>query len=148
MFQRATSRSARATKLRSRAAVLAAGLGVSVAMGVGVGFAAGTAMVPAVAKSAVTWVDPVKNYALVAGFGQAGTHWTHQHGSTVVKVGHKGGTDGPAYGDVVVIKRGNGTYSPYAHLSRADVKAAQVVGTGQHTARAGNTGNTGNNTGV
>ncbi|WNM29341.1 M23 family metallopeptidase [Streptomyces sp. Li-HN-5-11] len=161
MFQRATSRSTRATKLRTRAAVLAAGLGVSVAMGAGAASAAEMAAAPtaAVAKSAAAWVDPVKNYTLTAGFDQAGSHWMHKHsgqdfavpigtdvvaahGGTVVKAGPYGGGDGPAYGNAIVIKHGDGLYSQYAHLSRIDVKVGQVVATGQHIARSGNTGNT------
>ncbi|MFI1168428.1 M23 family metallopeptidase [Streptomyces sp. NPDC020801] len=161
MFQRATSRSARATKLRTRAAVLAAGLGVAAAMGAGVASAAETAAAPTatVAKSAAAWVDPVKHYTLTAGFDQAGSHWMHKHsgqdfavpvgtevvaahGGTVVKAGPNGGGDGPAYGNAIVIKHGNGTYSQYAHLSRIDVKVGQVVATGQHIALSGNTGNT------
>ncbi|MFB6677002.1 M23 family metallopeptidase, partial [Streptomyces sp. NPDC056390] len=49
--------------------------------------------------------------------------------------------DGPAYGNAVVIKHGNGTYSQYAHLSRIDVRIGQTVSTGQHIALSGNTGN-------
>src|SRR5437879_425119 len=82
MSSRVTSRSSRTSLLRSRAAVLAAGLGVSVVLGAGA-----------------------------------------------------------AYGNAMVIKHGNGTYSQYAHLSRIDVKVGQVVATGQHIARSGNTGN-------
>jgi murein DD-endopeptidase MepM/ murein hydrolase activator NlpD len=40
-----------------------------------------------------------------------------------------------------VIKHANGVYSQYAHLSRIDVKIGQVVKTGQHIAKSGNTGN-------
>ncbi|WP_328770826.1 M23 family metallopeptidase [Streptomyces sp. NBC_00286] len=156
--------------LRARAAVLAAGLGVSVALGTGVAVAAGGAAsaeaVPAAAaqKAAVkkaakpSWVDPVKKYKLSASYAQAGNMWnsTHSgqdfavpsgskvfatHGGTVVKAGGNGAGDGPAYGNAVVIKHGNGTYSQYAHLSRVQVKAGQIVGTGQQIALSGNTGN-------
>ncbi|GAA5067772.1 M23 family metallopeptidase [Streptomyces similanensis] len=163
MFQRATSRTARPAKLRTRAAVLAAGLGVTAAMSAGVASAAETAAAPtattAVAKSAAAWVDPVKQYTLTASFDQGGSHWMHKHsgqdfavpvgtevvaahGGTVVKAGPNGGGDGPAYGNAIVVKHGNGTYSQYAHLSRIDVKVGQVVATGQHIALSGNTGNT------
>ncbi|WAU78973.1 M23 family metallopeptidase [Streptomyces sp. Qhu-G9] len=110
------------------------------------------------AKKAASWVDPVKKYKLSASFAQAGNLWssTHSgqdfavasgtqvvaaHGGTVVKAGGNGAGDGPAYGNAVVIKHGNGTYSQYAHLSRVDVKAGQVVKTGQRIALSGNTGN-------
>lgn len=59
--------------------------------------------------------------------------WSRPHGN--------GAGDGPAYGNAVVIKHANGTYSQYAHLSRIDVKIGQVVATGQHIALSGNTGN-------
>ncbi|MGW7260279.1 M23 family metallopeptidase [Streptomyces sp. NPDC054834] len=110
------------------------------------------------AKSAAAWVDPVKKYTLSAGFDQAGSHWMHKHsgqdfavpsgtdvvaahGGTVVKAGGNGAGDGPAYGNAIVIKHADGQYSQYAHLSRIDVRAGQVVGTGQHIAKSGNTGN-------
>jgi murein DD-endopeptidase MepM/ murein hydrolase activator NlpD len=113
---------------------------------------------PAAAKKVASWVDPVKKYKLSASFAQAGNLWssTHSgqdfavasgtrvvaaHGGTVVKAGGNGAGDGPAYGNAVVIKHGNGTYSQYAHLSRVDVKAGQVVKTGQRIALSGNTGN-------
>ncbi|MFH8465534.1 M23 family metallopeptidase [Streptomyces sp. NPDC017991] len=113
---------------------------------------------PAAAKKASSWVDPVAKYKLSASFAQAGNLWssTHSgqdfavssgtrvvaaHGGTVVKTGGNGAGDGPAYGNAVVIKHSNGTYSQYAHLSRIDVKAGQVVKTGQRIALSGNTGN-------
>ncbi|WP_328495676.1 M23 family metallopeptidase [Streptomyces sp. NBC_00414] len=113
---------------------------------------------PAAAKTASSWVDPVKKYKLSASFAQAGNLWssTHSgqdfavssgtqvvaaHGGTVVKTGGNGAGDGPAYGNAIVIKHGNGTYSQYAHLSRVDVKPGQVVKTGQRIALSGNTGN-------
>jgi murein DD-endopeptidase MepM/ murein hydrolase activator NlpD len=162
MFQRATSRSARATKLRTRAALLAAGLGTLAAMGAGAASAAETAAAPADAtavQSAAAWVDPVQHYTLTATFNQGGSHWMHKHsgqdfavpigtnvvaahGGTVVKAGPNGGGDGSAYGNAIVIKHANGLYSQYAHLSRVDVKVGQVVATGQHIALSGNTGNT------
>ncbi len=113
---------------------------------------------PVAAKKVASWVDPVKKYKLSASFAQAGNLWssTHSgqdfavasgtqvlasHGGTVVKAGGNGAGDGPAYGNAVVIKHGNGTYSQYAHLSRLDVKAGQIVKTGQRIALSGNTGN-------
>jgi murein DD-endopeptidase MepM/ murein hydrolase activator NlpD len=113
---------------------------------------------PAAAKTAASWINPVKKYTLSASFAQAGNLWssTHSgqdfavssgtpvvaaHAGTVVKAGGNGAGDGPAYGNAVVIKHGNGTYSQYAHLSRIDVRAGQTVGTGQRIALSGNTGN-------
>jgi murein DD-endopeptidase MepM/ murein hydrolase activator NlpD len=110
------------------------------------------------AKTAASWVDPVKKYKLSASFAQAGKLWssTHSgqdfavpsgtavvaaHGGTVVKTGGNGAGDGPAYGNAVVIRHSNGTYSQYAHLSRIDVRPGQTVGTGQRIALSGNTGN-------
>ncbi|MEU6473253.1 M23 family metallopeptidase [Streptomyces massasporeus] len=204
MSQRVTSRSSRTSQLRTRATVLAAGLGVSVALGAGVASAADTtaasgaasavqaqaaaqakvakaeavkaekAAKAAAAKKAAekkaaakkaaakkakpSWVDPVKKYALSASFAQNGGMWAHKHsgqdfavpsgtqvvaahGGTVVKAGGNGAGDGPAYGNAVVIKHGNGTYSQYAHLSKVTVHVGQIVKTGQEIAKSGNTGN-------
>ncbi|WP_026151685.1 M23 family metallopeptidase [Streptomyces prunicolor] len=160
MFQRATSRSSRTSSLRTRVAVMAVGLGATAVLGTGVASAASSAVAPKAvsAKVAASWVDPVKKYTLSASFAQAGGMWqsTHSgqdfavasgtnvvaaHGGTVVKAGGNGAGDGAAYGNAIVIKHGNGTYSQYAHLSRIDVKVGQVVSTGQHIARSGNTGN-------
>ncbi|MEU8982505.1 M23 family metallopeptidase [Streptomyces sp. NPDC048309] len=195
MSKRVTSRHSHTSRIRTRAAVLAVGLGASVVLGAGVAGAADTlssgkavtvanavqaqaaaqakaataAKTAAVAKAAegapqaaakgaAGWVDPVKKYTLSAGFNQAGAMWqsTHSgqdfavasgtevvaaHGGTVVKAGGNGAGDGPAYGNAIVVKHANGTYSQYAHLSRIDVKIGQVVATGQHIALSGNTGN-------
>ena len=110
-------------------------------------------------KKAKSWIDPVKHYELSAGYSQGGAMWASVHhsgqdlavpvgtamlavhGGTVVKTGGNGAGDGPAYGNAVVIKHGNGTYSQYAHLSRVDVHVGQTVSTGQHIAKSGNTGN-------
>ena len=112
----------------------------------------------AAAAKAAAWVDPVSNYTLTAKFGLGGNMWSSKHsgqdfavpvgtpvdsvhGGTVVKAGPNGAGDGPAYGNAIVIKHGNGTYSQYAHLSRIEVQVGQTVGTGQHIAQSGNTGN-------
>ncbi|MFJ3779581.1 M23 family metallopeptidase [Streptomyces sp. NPDC090075] len=150
MFLRAALRTSRTSSLRKRAAVLAAGVGVAAVVGSGVASAA--------TPGAAAWVDPVKEYTLSATFNQAGGMWAAKHsgqdfavpsgtdvvaahGGTVVKAGGNGAGDGPAYGNAVVIKHGNGQYSQYAHLSRVDVRIGQIVKTGQHIARSGNTGN-------
>ncbi|MEV5933846.1 M23 family metallopeptidase [Streptomyces sp. NPDC052079] len=205
MFERVTSHSSRPSRIRTRAAVLAAGLGASVALGAGVAAAADTtaasgaasavqaqaaaqakaaktqaaqaekaalakkaaaakavqaknAAKKAAAKKQASWVSPVKNYKLSASFAQNGGMWASKHsgqdyavptgtpvvaahGGTVVKAGGNGAGDGPAYGNAVVIKHGNKTYSQYAHLSSVNVKVGQVVKTGQKIALSGNTGN-------
>ncbi|MEU9381771.1 M23 family metallopeptidase [Streptomyces sp. NPDC048279] len=150
MSLRATLRAPRTSSLRKRAAVLAAGLGVTAVVGSGVASAA--------TSSAAAWIDPVQKYTLSASFDQAGGMWAAKHsgqdfavpigtqvvaahGGTVVKAGGNGAGDGPAYGNAVVIRHGNGQYSQYAHLSRVDVRVGQVVRTGQHIALSGNTGN-------
>ncbi|MGA5118803.1 M23 family metallopeptidase [Streptomyces pseudogriseolus] len=188
MFERVISRFPRTTVTRTRAAVLAAGLGSTAVLGAGVavassGNSAPAAVAPAQAaakaeaaktqavkasavkkatqaakKSTPSWVSPVKSYKLSASFAQNGGMWAHKHsgqdyavptgtpvmaahGGTVVKAGGNGAGDGPAYGNAIVIKHGNKTYSQYAHLSSVNVKVGQVVKTGQKIALSGNTGN-------
>ncbi|TQE40089.1 M23 family metallopeptidase [Streptomyces ipomoeae] len=168
MSQRVRSPRPRMSQFRVRAAVVAAGVGVSGVLGIGVAAAVGGAQASGAAqaatgaqvaaKQAVSWVGPVTGYKLSAGFAQAGSMWssTHSgqdfavksgtkvvaaHGGTVVKAGGNGAGDGPAYGNAIVIKHANGTFSQYAHLSRVDVKVGQIVETGQRIALSGNTGN-------
>ena len=160
MFQRVTSRSSRTSLLRTRVAVGAAALGATAVLGTGVASAVAPAAAPVAAKAATStgWVKPVAHYVKSASFHQAGARWqsTHSgqdfavpsgttvvaaHGGTVVKAGGNGAGDGPAYGNAIVIKHGNGTYSQYAHLSQVDVRAGQIVKTGQRIALSGNTGN-------
>ncbi|GAA3483804.1 M23 family metallopeptidase [Streptomyces yanii] len=110
------------------------------------------------AGKAASWMAPVRHYTLSATFGTDGSRWAHKHSGqdfavpigtavkaahsgTVVKAGPNGGGDGPAYGNAIVIKHGNGTYSQYAHLSRIDVRIGQTVSTGEKIALSGNTGN-------
>ncbi|MEU6847014.1 M23 family metallopeptidase [Streptomyces sp. NPDC046716] len=184
MSKRTQSLRSGTSKLRSRAAVVAAGLGMTAALGAGAAVAAdgqaaalpsgaaasvkaqaaaqakaATSVKQAAAKKAASWVDPVAHYTLSAGYAQGGSMWAtghHSgqdfavptgtsvvaaHGGTVVKTGGNGAGDGPAYGNAIVIKHGNGTYSQYAHLSRVDVHVGQSVSTGQHIALSGSTGN-------
>ncbi|MEV7276727.1 M23 family metallopeptidase [Streptomyces sp. NPDC093111] len=110
------------------------------------------------AKKAVSWVKPVSAYTLSASFNQGGAMWAHKHSGqdfavpvgtpvkaaaagTVVKAGPNGGGDGPAYGNAIVLKHANGTYSQYAHLSKIKVNIGQQVAAGQQIALSGNTGN-------
>ncbi|MFJ4922249.1 M23 family metallopeptidase [Streptomyces sp. NPDC088725] len=218
MSQPTQPRQSRRSVLRSRAAILAAGVGVSVAAGTGAAFAAtgsdasahlgeaaSSSTVVAVqkqasaqseaaqkhaaavkaqhaklvqqekdrkvqlvaeqikakktaAKKAASWIPPVDHYKLSAPFGRGGTMWSHKHsgqdfavpigtavhaahGGTVVKAGPNGAGDGPAYGNAVVIRHANNTYSQYAHLSKVEVHVGQHVNTDQFIALSGNTGN-------
>ncbi|MFI6147330.1 M23 family metallopeptidase [Streptomyces sp. NPDC051109] len=112
----------------------------------------------AAAKAAVAWQKPVSSYTLSATFGKGGTMWSHKHSGqdfacpvgtpvkaasagTVVKAGPNGGGDGPAYGNAIVIKHANNTYSQYAHLSKIKVRIGQKVAKGSQIALSGNTGN-------
>ncbi|MFF9149885.1 M23 family metallopeptidase [Streptomyces sp. NPDC014861] len=113
---------------------------------------------PVAAKKAKAWVKPVTSYTLSASYNQGGAMWAHKHSGqdfavpvgtpvkaagagTVVKAGPNGGGDGPAYGNAIVVKHANGTYSQYAHLSKIKVHVGQKVGAGQKIALSGNTGN-------
>ncbi|MEU7169305.1 M23 family metallopeptidase [Streptomyces morookaense] len=104
------------------------------------------------------WVAPVDGYEIGQPFGIDGSHWANKHsgqdlvvptgtpvkavhGGTVVKAGPNGGGDGPAYGNAIVVKHGDGTYSQYAHLSTVTVTVGQTVGTGQEIGLSGSTGN-------
>ncbi|MFI5671832.1 M23 family metallopeptidase [Streptomyces sp. NPDC051704] len=110
------------------------------------------------AKAVVAWQKPVSTYTLSATFGKGGTMWSHKHSGqdfacpvgtpvkaasagTVVKAGPNGGGDGPAYGNAIVIKHANNTYSQYAHLSKIKVRIGQKVAKGSQIALSGNTGN-------
>ena len=133
--------------VRTTAVVLAtAGLGATLVAGAGSAFAAES-------KAA-----PVAGYSLSASFNQGGAMWAHKHSGqdfavpvgttvkaagagTVVKAGPNGGGDGPAYGNAIVVKHANGTYSQYAHLSKIKVHVGQKVAAGQKIALSGNTGN-------
>ncbi|MEU8465847.1 M23 family metallopeptidase [Streptomyces sp. NPDC029003] len=116
------------------------------------------AQAQAAAAKTGLWTKPVKGYTLSATFGKGGTMWSHKHSGqdfavrvgtpvkaaatgTVVKAGPNGGGDGPAYGNAVVIKHANNTYSQYAHLSKIQVRIGQKVSANQQIALSGNTGN-------
>ncbi|GFH39207.1 M23 family metallopeptidase [Streptomyces pacificus] len=157
----------RPSVLRTRGAVMAAGLGAVMIVGAGAGVAsAGAAQsAPAVAEAkpaaqaqVAAWVKPVSGYTLTAGFNQGGAMWSHKHSGqdfavpvgtpvkavssgVVVKAGPNGGGDGSAYGNAVVVKHANGKYSQYAHLSKINVNVGQSVSTGKVIALSGNTGN-------
>ncbi|GAA0484771.1 M23 family metallopeptidase [Streptomyces stramineus] len=109
-------------------------------------------------KRVDAWVSPVEGYQVGQPFGKAGAMWASKHsgqdlvvntgtsvkavhGGTVVKAGPNGGGDGPAYGNAIVIKHDNNTYSQYAHLSQVKVRVGQAVTTGQEIGLSGSTGN-------
>ncbi|MFD3719264.1 M23 family metallopeptidase [Streptomyces sp. NPDC058674] len=119
--------------------------------------AAAQAKAVSAAKKGV-WDKPVEKYTLSATFGRGGSMWSHKHSGqdfavpvgtpvqsvgagTVVKAGPNGGGDGPAYGNAIVIRHANNTYSQYAHLSRIQVKIGQKVSKDKQIALSGNTGN-------
>ncbi|MEU7556091.1 M23 family metallopeptidase [Streptomyces sp. NPDC044571] len=110
------------------------------------------------ASKSVSWQKPVARYTLSATFGKGGNLWSHKHSGQdfacpvgtpvkavhdgiVVKAGPNGGGDGPAYGNAIVIKHANNTYSQYAHLSKIQVRIGQKVSKGAGIALSGNTGN-------
>lgn len=109
-------------------------------------------------KKATSWAAPIDHYKLSATYGTGGDRWASKHSGqdfavpvgtkveavnsgTVVKAGPNGAGDGPAYGNAVVIKHSNGTYSQYAHLSKVNVYVGEKVKTGEKIALSGNTGN-------
>ncbi|MFE9068182.1 M23 family metallopeptidase [Streptomyces violaceusniger] len=113
---------------------------------------------PAKKAPASDWQTPVDKFSIGAAFGLAGNLWSHNHSGqdfvvptgtpvhaahegVVVKAGPNGGGDGPAYGNAIVIKHDNATYSQYAHLSRIDVRIGQTVTEGQQIGLSGSTGN-------
>ncbi|MGW7620720.1 M23 family metallopeptidase [Streptomyces antimycoticus] len=144
-------------------------LGAGTAFAVGAGEAPAAASVKQVAakapakkapakKAPTDWQTPVDKFSIGAAFGLAGNLWSHNHSGqdfvvptgtpvhaahegVVVKAGPNGGGDGPAYGNAIVIKHDNATYSQYAHLSRIDVRIGQTVTEGQQIGLSGSTGN-------
>ncbi|MFE4261608.1 M23 family metallopeptidase [Streptomyces sp. NPDC056883] len=116
------------------------------------------AQAAALKAQAALWEKPVSKYTLSATFGKGGSMWSHKHSGqdfavpvgtpvdavsagTVVKAGPNGGGDGPAYGNAIVIKHANNTYSQYAHLSKIQVTVGEKVSKGEQIALSGNTGN-------
>ncbi|MFD7917188.1 M23 family metallopeptidase [Streptomyces sp. NBC_00853] len=155
---------------RTRIAVGTTALGAVLALGAGTtaafadapqtapaAKAAGAAGAAGASKTGL-WDKPLEKYTLSATFGKGGNMWSHKHSGqdfavpvgtqvkaaaagTVVKAGPNGGGDGPAYGNAIVIKHANNTYSQYAHLSKIQVKIGQKVNASQRIALSGNTGN-------
>ncbi|MFE7100207.1 M23 family metallopeptidase [Streptomyces erythrochromogenes] len=159
--KRVITRPTRITVGATLGAVLALGAGTTAAFADApqTAPAAATADVAAAAKKkAGLWDKPLEKYTLSATFGKGGSMWARKHSGqdfavpvgtpvnaaaagVVVKAGPNGGGDGPAYGNAVVIKHANNTYSQYAHLSKIQVKVGQKVSVKQRIALSGNTGN-------
>lgn len=100
------------------------------------------------------FATPTRDYRLSARFGQSGPMWSSgQHTGldfaapvgTPIYAAHEGTVHsaGPAgaYGNLIVIKHGDGTRTFYAHLSEIDVLPKQKVQRGQTIGALGNTGN-------
>ncbi|WP_377268102.1 peptidoglycan DD-metalloendopeptidase family protein [Peterkaempfera sp. SMS 1(5)a] len=96
---------------------------------------------------------PVHGYTLTAGYHAAGSHWANRHTGqdfavpsgtpvsavltgTVVTAGWGG-----AYGNEVVLRHHDGSYTVYAHLSSIAVHRGQTVVAGARLGRSGATGN-------
>ncbi len=106
------------------------------------------------ARKADEWVMPLEDYRLSARFGQAGRMWSSgrhtgidlsapsgtplyaMQDAVVVSVGYAG-----AYGNRTVLRLADGTELWYAHQSRTDVEAGQVVRKGDQIGAVGATGN-------
>ncbi len=106
-----------------------------------------------------SWTSPIEgDYALSATYGNSGDRWASghsgqdfavdtgtpvhaAHSGTVVKAGGNGAGDGPAYGNAIVIKHDDDTFTQYAHLSEVDVKVGQKVSTNDEIGLSGNSGN-------
>lgn len=184
---------------RTKAGVIAAGLGASLTLGAGVSmaadagvqdlFASGTAAQLADStrgqadqlskgeakkqvaernadkpsrggeRKANAWTKPVDiKYELTGDYGNSGDRWANKHSGqdfavptgtdvkavhdgTVVKAGGNGAGDGASYGNAVVIKHYDGSYTQYAHLSSIDVQPGEQVKGDQKIADSGSTGN-------
>jgi murein DD-endopeptidase MepM/ murein hydrolase activator NlpD len=110
------------------------------------------ALKPAVPAPAA-WVKPVDHYIKGSTFGLGGQMWSNKHSGqdlvvpsgTSVKAVHAGTVVeagwGGAYGNNIVIKHADRTYTQYGHLSELGVQAGQTVTTGQEIGKSGSTGN-------
>ncbi|GAA2946307.1 M23 family metallopeptidase [Streptomyces enissocaesilis] len=100
-----------------------------------------------------TWVTPVKEYELSAGFGGTGARWRSRHtgqdfavdiGTPVRAVGAGRVVSvscGGGFGIEVVLGHPDGYYTQYAHLAGVMVDQGERVRTGQWIGQAGTTGN-------
>jgi murein DD-endopeptidase MepM/ murein hydrolase activator NlpD len=102
-----------------------------------------------------SFVAPVANASVTTSYGSSGGLWSsgahtgidfHADLGTEVRAVATGevveaGSDG-SFGNSVVIKHRDGTYTQYGHLSSISVSAGQSVTSGQKIALSGATGNT------
>lgn len=107
----------------------------------------------AINKSPAAWVKPLNKYTIGSTFGLGGTMWSNKHSGqdfvaptgTSVKAANRGTVVeagwGGSYGNNIVIKHGNRTYTQYGHLSKIGVRVGQSVKTGQEIGKVGSTGN-------
>ncbi|MCX5277710.1 MULTISPECIES: M23 family metallopeptidase [Streptomyces] len=107
----------------------------------------------AIKKSPAAWVKPLNKYTIGSTFGLGGTMWSNKHSGqdfvaptgTSVKAANRGTVVeagwGGSYGNNIVIKHGNRTYTQYGHLSKIGVRVGQSVTTGQEIGKVGSTGN-------
>ncbi|MFG2194783.1 M23 family metallopeptidase [Streptomyces sp. NPDC048639] len=111
------------------------------------------AVLKAAPPKPASWVKPVDQYTKGSTFGLGGSMWSNKHSGqdlvvptgTPVKAAH-GGTIveagwGGSYGNNIVIKHGDRTYTQYGHLSQLGVSPGQTVKTGQVIGKSGSTGN-------
>ncbi|MGW3459247.1 M23 family metallopeptidase [Streptomyces olivaceoviridis] len=109
---------------------------------------------PAVDKPAVAWRAPVDEHRITAGYRSSGTSWASGRHTGIdfpVPVGTPVGAAGDgtvvtagrdkAYGNQIVIRHRDGTYTQYAHLSQLTVHLGQRLHVGQRIGLSGATGN-------
>ncbi len=107
----------------------------------------------AINNSPAAWVKPLNKYTIGSTFGLGGTMWSNKHSGqdfvaptgTSVKAANRGTVVeagwGGSYGNNIVIKHGDRTYTQYGHLSKIGVRVGQSVKTGQEIGKVGSTGN-------
>ncbi|KAF4407101.1 MULTISPECIES: M23 family metallopeptidase [Streptomyces] len=103
--------------------------------------------------TAASWTKPVDDYTKGSDFGIGGDRWANKHSGqdfvvptgTSVKAAHTGTVVtagwGGSYGNNVVIKHGDNTYTQYAHLSKLGVQPGDQLKTGEEIGKSGSTGN-------
>ena len=118
----------------------------------------GCPVVPAPAQVPPTsspgeWTVPTEDYTLSAGYGGTGSRWAHGHSGqdfavddgTPVYAAGSGTVErtecADGFGNQIVLRHGDGTYTQYAHLSLILADTGQRVKSGQLIGLAGSTGN-------